>query len=92
MNEDNTDNKKERKFIPSMSQLEDAAAALPDPGGEASSVFETFVDSDKSKPVRFEKIKLIKTDGTKVVKWSFKGRVFIDSKHISKEKPAWKKI
>ncbi len=84
MNEDNTE-KKEKKFAPSLSQLEAAAAMLPDPEKEPSPVFETFVNTDKSKSIRFEKIKLIKDDGTKVKKWSFKGRIFIDSKHISKE-------
>ncbi len=87
MSEEKKEKKEERKkFAPSLSQLETATARLPDPNKNSDMTFETFVNGDASKTIVFEKIKLLKSDGTKVKKWSYKGRIFIDSKYITTDK------
>ncbi len=75
---------KKGKFIPSMSQLRSAISELPDPSSTLDEICVLPIDGNQSKTVEFERIILKKSDGTKSAKWSYKGRIFIDSKYYAK--------
>lgn len=47
--------------------------------------FQAFIDGESGKQINFERIKIVKPDGTKVVKWSFKGRIMIESKYAGQK-------
>jgi len=71
-----------KKYAPTISQLIAAAKYLPDPKTFQRRTIETATDGENGTKIEFERIKLVKSDGEKVAKWSFKGRVSIDSKFI----------
>ncbi len=72
-----------QKYAPSLAQLESAAAALPDPKVFLKDTFDSVLDSANGKIATFEKMKFKKPDGKSTFKWTFKGRIIIDSKFIS---------
>lgn len=67
------------KFIPTLSQIEEAAAKLP------ADTDDTAFTSELShgRKIEFEKVDVYTRDGQKTKKWSYKGRVFINSKFIN---------
>ena len=76
-----TDNKQEKseKYIPSMSQLRSILSKLPDPYLTLDQTVPIAIDDDEAKKIEFERIIVKKRDGSKSPKWSYKGRIFIDS-------------
>ena len=76
---------KKTKYIPSLAQLQFAAARLPDPAEFKSESYQASIDGLKGKTIDFERIALKKSDGTEASKWSYKGRIFIDSKYIAQK-------
>ena len=78
MSEDNSSPQK--KFAPSISQIISAAKRLPPPETYDKIYFQAFIDGESGK-----RIKIVKPDGTKVVKWSFKGRIMIESKYAGQK-------
>ena len=71
------------KFIPMLSQVEQAASQLPDP----TKTDETSITADitgTNHKITFEKIQVYRSDKTKTYKWTYKGRLFINSKFLSK--------
>lgn len=80
MSEDHSSS--EKKFAPSISQIISAAKRLPSPDSYDKISYSTFIDGERGKQINFERIKILKPDGTKVVKWSFKGRIMIESKYV----------
>lgn len=80
MPEDNQ--KTEKKFAPSISQIISAARRLPPPETYDKLSYATFIDGERGKQISFERIKILKPNGMKVVKWSFKGRIMIESKYV----------
>ena len=77
------DTDKKSKYIPSLAQLRGAVGKLPDPSTTLENSTKISVDSQKHE-IEFERIIVKKADGTKSAKWSYKGRIFIDSKYIGK--------
>lgn len=84
MSEDNSSPQK--KFAPSISQIISAAKRLPPPETYDKTSFPAFIDGKSGKQINFERIKIVKPDGTKVVNWSFKGRIMIESKYAGQKK------
>jgi len=78
-----SEDKEQKKFVPSLSQILKAAKSLPLPDKSERASCAVIVDSDAKKSIEFEKIKLIKADGEKSAKWSYKGRIFIDSRYTN---------
>ncbi len=72
------------KFIPMLSQIEECAKQLPDPATFAEQFREVKIENT-DKTVRFERIKVRKHDGVSAYKWTFKGRIFINSKFFARE-------
>ncbi len=72
--------KNEEKFIARLSQLRAAAAKLPDP---IISDQNTVTIKQDGNDIEFEKI-VIKKNGEKTYRWSFKNRIFIDMRYIGK--------
>ncbi len=70
------------KYIPSLSQIESATKKLPNPKNYQNDSFEVVIDKENSKTVSFEKIKFKKPDGKSSQKWTYKGRIIIDSKFL----------
>lgn len=83
MSEDNSSPQK--KFAPSISQIISAAKRLPPPETYDKIYFQAFIDGESGKQINVERIKIVKPDGTKVVKWSFKGRIMIESKYAGQK-------
>lgn len=75
----------QKKFAPSISQIISAAKRLPPPETYDKIYFQAFIDGESGKQINFERIKIVKPDGTKVVKWSFKGRIMIESKYAGQK-------
>ena len=67
------------KFIPTLSQIEEAAATLP--ADSDAAVF--TAELSHGRKIEFEKVDVYTRDGQKTKKWSYKGRVFINSKFIN---------
>lgn len=78
-----SEDKEQKKFVPSLSQILKAAKSLPLPDKSERNSCAILVDSDAKKAVEFEKIRLIKDGGEKTSKWSYKGRIFIDSRYTN---------
>lgn len=75
---------KTERYIPSMSQLRSILSKLPDPYLTLDQTFSVAIDGDEAKNIEFERIIVKKRDGSKSPKWSYKGRIFIDSKYYAK--------
>lgn len=67
------------KFIPTLLQIEEAAARLPADTEDSS----YSVELSLGRKIDFEKVDVYTRDGQKTKKWSYKGRVFINSKFIN---------
>ncbi len=72
--------KNEEKFIARLSQLRAAVTKLPDP---LTCDQNTFTVKQDGNDIEFEKI-IIKKNGEKTYRWSFKNRIFIDMRYIEK--------
>lgn len=72
---------KKIKFIPMLSQIQDGAKHLPDPTKTDESTFTATV-SGTDKQIQFERIEVYRSDKTKTYKWTYKGRLFIDSRYL----------
>jgi|GEM_PF-1651323 len=81
---------KKGKYVPSLSQLRGVVNKLPDPATTLDARITVNIDDQISKPIEFERIIIKKSDGGKSAKWSYKGRIFIDSKYYSKNSSATK--
>lgn len=79
-----TKQEKSEKYIPSMSQLRSILSKLPDPYLTLDQTVPIAIDDDEAKKIEFERIIVKKRDGSKSPKWSYKGRIFIDSKYYAK--------
>lgn len=79
------DTEKKSKYIPSLAQLRRIVNDLPDPLTTLDNTTKISTDKDNHE-VEFERIIIKKSDGTKSAKWSYKGRIFIDSKYIGTSK------
>ena len=80
--EDNSQRK--TKFIPMLSQIQEAASQLDDPEKATENTFEaTIANSDKK--IVFERISVTKSDGSKSYKWTYKGRLFINSRYQTRK-------
>lgn len=84
MKDSDTKQEKTEKYIPSMSQLRSILSKLPDPYLTLDQTFSIAIDDDEEKKIEFERIIVKKRDGSKSPKWSYKGRIFIDSKYYAK--------
>ncbi len=71
-------NAKKIKFIPKLSQIEATAKQLPSPNTADDDVFSAKI-SGTSREIVFERIEVQNVDGSKAYKWTYKGRMFIDS-------------
>ena len=71
------------KFIPMLSQVEEASSQLPDPTKTDETSFTANISGTNHK-ITFEKIQVYRSDKTKTYKWTYKGRLFINSKFLSK--------
>ncbi len=70
------------KHAPSLSQLLKALQSLSDPSKVKTRYADVSIDSDGNRKIRFERIKILKSDGEKIAKWSYDGRLIIDSKFL----------
>lgn len=70
---------KKTKFIPMLSQIQEAASQLDDPEKAEENTFEASVKGSDKKIV-FERVSVTKSDGSKAYKWTYKGRMFINSR------------
>lgn len=77
------ESEKKSKYIPSLAQLRGIVGKLPDPAMTLDNTIKVAVDKNENE-LEFERIIIKKSDGTKSAKWSYKGRIFIDSKYIIK--------
>ena len=84
MKDSDTKQEKSEKYIPSMSQLRSILSKLPDPYLTLDHTVSIAIDDDEAKKIEFERIIVKKRDGSKSPKWSYKGRIFIDSKYYAK--------
>ena len=84
MKDSDTKQEKSEKYIPSMSQLRSILSKLPDPYLTLDQTVSIAIDDDEAKKIEFERIIVKKRDGLKSPKWSYKGRIFIDSKYYAK--------
>lgn len=67
------------KIIPTVKQLEKLSAKLPNPALFREAKIEMFLDASKSKTMEFERIKYITHDGKQEARWSYKGRILLDT-------------
>lgn len=72
------------KFAPSISQIMEAAKRLPHPQKAKKQIEEVYLLGESGRTLPFELIKMSDSEGVKNLKWSFKGRVVIDSKFCKK--------
>ena len=77
------ESEKKSKYIPSLAQLRGIVGKLPDPTTTLDNTIKIAIDKSENE-LEFERIIIKKSDGTKSAKWSYKGRIFIDSKYIIK--------
>ena len=78
------DTPKKIRYIPVLSQIIEAAQSLPDPASSEESSL-TFEMGGTGREITFELIEVYRGDGSKTRKWTYKGRLFVDSKFINKE-------
>ena len=76
-----SDSEKKIKFIPMLSQIQDVAKQLPNPIKATENTFTTTI-SGTDRHIQFERIEVYRSDKTKTYKWTFKGRLFIDSRYL----------
>lgn len=76
---------KKIKFIPMLSQLEEAAKNLPDPVAAGADSMDVELEGTGRK-ISFERIEVFRGDGSKTFKWTYKGRIFINSRFLKNEK------
>ena len=76
-----SDIEKKIKFIPMLSQIQDGAKQLPDPTKTDESIFAATI-SGTDRQIQFERIEVYRSDKTKTYKWTYKGRLFVDSKYL----------
>ncbi len=69
------------KYAPTITQIIQTAAKLPHPMKAKEPTFETFVVGDSTHSITFDIVKIVDREGTKVQKWTYKGRIIIDSKY-----------
>ena len=81
----NSGDAKKIKFIPMLSQLEEAAKNLPDPVAADAPSMEVELEGTGRK-IAFERIEVFLGDGSKTFKWTYKGRIFINSRFLKNEK------
>ena len=72
------ENEKKVKFIPTLVQLEEFASKLPPADSVEESVRTVSLSPDRQ--IDFERIRVHVHGGGLAYKWSYKGRVFINSK------------
>ena len=72
------DSSKKIKFIPMLSQIEAAASQLSDATETEENSFTTKI-AGTDREITFERIEVYRADKTKTYKWTYKGRLFIDS-------------
>ncbi len=72
---------KKIKFIPMLSQVQEASAQLPDPTKTEENSFTADIKNTNHKII-FERIQVYRSDKTKTYKWTYKGRIFINSKYL----------
>ena len=77
------DTEKKSKYVPSLAQLRGIVCKLPDPATTLDNTTKLSVNNGENE-LEFERIIVKKSDGSKSAKWSYKGRIFIDSKYIGK--------
>ena len=70
---------KKIKFIPMLSQIEVAASQLPDPKETEENTFSAKIVGTE-REILFERIEVYRADKSKTHKWTYKGRLFIDSR------------
>lgn len=78
------DTPKKIRYIPVLSQIIEAAKSLPDPLSCGESTFAAEIGGT-GREILFERIEVYRGDGSKTLKWTYKGRLFVDSKYINKE-------
>lgn len=78
------ENKRRSKYAPSISQIMDAAKRLPHPQKAKKQQEDVFVLGENGRTISFELIKMSDSEGMKNLKWSYKGRVIVDSKFCKK--------
>ena len=74
---------KKSKYVPSLAQLRGIVCKLPDPATTLDNTTKLAVNNGENE-LEFERIIVKKSDGSKSAKWTYKGRIFIDSKYIIK--------
>ena len=70
------------KFVPMLSQIQEAAKQLPSPIEYKESTF-TATINETNRSIIFERIEVYRSDKTKTYKWTYKGRLFIDSQYLN---------
>ncbi len=79
------DSSKKIKFIPKLSQIEQAAAGLPNPDSAEDDFFSAKIEGTRREIV-FERVAVFGADKSKIYKWTYKGRMFIDSRFQTAKK------
>ncbi len=80
---ESSENKEKSKPVIGLSQLRSLVGKLPNPVSTLENTYVINYGENNTQQLEFEKI-IIKKNNEKVVRWSFKGRFFIESKYIGK--------
>lgn len=73
--------KKERRFLPTLSQVQEAADTLPDPEHFRGDSYEASPETWKDKnSLTFSKVAFRSSTGKKMFRWVFEGKVMVRSK------------
>ena len=76
--------KKEKKFLPTLSQVQEAADLLPDPEKYQEDSYETGTESWKDKySITFQKVRFLNRNGKKIYRWTYEGRIMVRPKEES---------
>lgn len=74
---------KKIRYVPMLSQIEESAGELPDPVEFGEDAFAAKIRGT-DREVVFERLQVYRSDKTKTYKWTYKGRLFVDTKFINK--------
>ena len=74
--------KKERRFLPTLSQVQEAADQLPDPDHYKTDIYESAPEGWKDKrSLTFSKVTFRTREGKKLHRWVYEGKIMVRSKN-----------
>ncbi len=76
--------KRENRFLPTLSQVQEAAECLPDPESFKGDTFETGSEDWNDKySITFKRVRFASRTGQKTYRWVYEGKIMVRRRDIN---------